>query len=198
MQLNRLTLPALLIAAATVLTGCSGDTDPAESEGAKADGISAAQFAQTSCSGWTKFEAANEEGLSTAQLTELTGSGEEQRAAVVGMAEAWLGEVQTQHDAMAAAVPGVEGGDAIAALFTDYYGTVIEKATPLIDEFREYSTELGGNGDEVEIGAIQLFSALKDTDSGLDFPFLQIEDQDLIGALGEENSCAGVVSVYGG
>jgi len=125
-------------------------------------------------------------------------SGEAQRAAIVERGETWFAVLQEQRDAIAAASPAVEDGDAITAIFTDYFDARIEAGTKLIDEFREFPTETGPNNDQVIVGGIDLVYGLSGTDSGLDFPVTQVEDQDIIAAFGEASACSGIVNVYGG
>lgn len=157
------------------------------------EGVTPAEFAATTCGLWdetAKQDAALEEVPFEPLFDSEPGDRTDQLDRVIEVSEAYLAHVESARAASAEAVPAVKDGEAIAQLFVDYYEERLAIAEPLVEEFRSTETEIFAN--EISFAAGDMFFFFQ---SGLDFPFSDVEDQDLIEAIGAEPTCADYVEV---
>jgi hypothetical protein len=179
----------LLAVAGLVLAGCSSEP--------QFSGATPAEFATTACTAFADLYAA-EQAAPDVLETVAGQDGETQKATILAQLDEHLAQLATWSDDIAAVQPAVETGPEITAAFTDYFDLRIADATVLVDGFREVPTELGPNGDDVVVAAIDVVYGT--TESGMaetpEFPFAEIEDQDVVSAIDEEPACADVVAVY--
>ena len=172
--------PVLALSALSALTlvGCSATYEGAEP----------AEFASTACGAWVDGDTA--ESFSKSEtVAGLTGSGEEQRDQAIEVVEGMVAGWEQQRDAVAAAKPAVEDGDAIVGLFSDYYDYRIDTTNDLIDDFRGVSTDTGEFDEQVRQAAEQLFVEVEDTGLDAPFPFTEIEDQKVVDAMLADETC---------
>lgn len=149
------------------------------------EGVTPAEFASVACTEWSDTEAAD--ALARVRF-EPDGTGEEQHARAVAMAEEVIAEWDRQRDAIAAAQPAVADGAEIIGLFTAYYDSRSDAARAVLDDFRGSSTDVG-DGYDVVNAADLLFFDVASANSAERNPFMQIDDQDVVEALLADDVC---------
>ncbi len=196
-MIRRAAAPLLLAAATLILTAC-GATGPSEEETA-----SLASFAETSCSGLASVYEADDALSNLDRDIEELGTAEEQHAAAVEGVRSFIDLLEQSRDDVIADPPLVDAGedgqdgDAIVALFTDYYDTWIDEASSTLDAFAAEVPEFGPNEDGVRLATLDLVSDVKEYGvPELVFPYGDIEDQDVIAAIDDESSCDDIVTVW--
>jgi hypothetical protein len=194
---RRVTVPLLLVTTAVLLTAC-GSSGPSEE-----DKRSIAAFAETSCSGLAEVYDAEDALNDLSVDIEAFPTAEEQHAAAIDEVQGFIDLLRQSRDDVAESVPAVDegedgqDGEAIVELFTTYYDAWADAATEKLDAFSAEVPEFGGNEDGVLIAATDLsFDVSEGSIETLEFPYGEIEDQDVIQAIDDESTCRDVVSVW--
>lgn len=178
---TRTTAPTLTVAvlAGATLAGCT----PAD------QGVEPAEFASVACTTWL-----DQDEFDTFQASEtirnLTGTAQEQQEQIVTMAEGVVAHWEWQRDTIAEAAPAVKDGEEIVALFTDYYDTRIEGSLPAIEEFAALPP---GNTDTdivmLQEAGLLLATEMWDTESKAEYPFMAIDNQAVVNAILDDETC---------
>jgi hypothetical protein len=87
-----------------------------------------------------------------------------------------------------------DGGKSITKLFTAYFKELNTKLVDAVTAFKAADP----NGVAFQADVIQLETAFNILDVGVTDPFGEIDEQDLLGALGDEPKCESVVTIFGG
>ncbi len=182
-------------AAALALVALTACTSPATAEGAGASDKAAGAFAAAACSSWATFAELEETNADVPMA--LTGTGPEQHAAAIDIANATVDELNASSEAVDEAAAGLTDDGKTQQLFADYFQLRIKNSQAAIDVFAATSTDAGPNGSDVQVNSFDLFAGIAHFGTN-DYsnPFNEIEDQAAIKALGEEPACADIVTVH--
>ncbi|PWD50305.1 hypothetical protein C8046_06170 [Serinibacter arcticus] len=182
-------LSAVLVCFGLSSSACS--SDPA----VEYEGVTPAEFVQVACSDWLDYHELEETNRDLPLA--LAGTGEEQRAEALAAGQAQLDRLSAARDAISESTPAVADGADVIAPFVSYYDGRLAVAEPRLEEFTTFPTELSGHDDQVQIEAIDLFQDMSRHGEGAptNYPFTEVEDEEIIEAYADESSCATLVTV---
>jgi hypothetical protein len=115
------------------------------------------------------------------------------QTAAAGLVDDVIAKVKSGQTKMKKLSPE-DGGKKITRLFAAYFKELSTKLQDAVDAFRAADP----NGVAFQADVIQLETAFSILDVGVTDPFGEIDEQDLLGALGDEPKCEDVVTIFGG
>lgn len=179
--MKKLITPAILTTAALVtLTAC-----------ASYDGASPADFAKASCGQMEKVYTAEE-----ATITAISGAGdatEATRTTITTSTQEILTALETAKAEVAKVKPAVKDGENIVGYFNTYFDARSKAIQDALTAFEgasqteDFTEFLNAN--------IALGDAIM-SEGDLTFPYAEITDQKIVGAVDDESACDQIVQVY--